>query len=146
MMFKYGEASLITRLVEGKFPDYKQIIPEKFETEGVFEHSDLLQGIKVTGLFSGQTSNDIRFEFNTKSGDTSLYAASSQVGKNTSKINGELKGETSQAIFNYRYLLDGLSVIKSADVKFLTNGSSGPGALRPTDNNDYTYVVMPIKQ
>ncbi|MFC1617977.1 DNA polymerase III subunit beta [Patescibacteria group bacterium] len=146
MMFKYGDANLITRLVEGKFPDYQQIIPEKFMTESEFDRQELLQGVKVTGLFAEQGANDIRFEFNPSSGQTSLYAASSQVGKNTSKLKGSLKGETSQAVFNYRYLLDGLAAIKSDKIKFLTNGSTGPGVLRPINGQDYTYVVMPIKQ
>jgi len=146
MMFQYNDANLVTRLVEGQFPDYKAIIPDSFQTESVFARDDLLQNIKVTGLFSREGANDIRFEFNTPAGETSLYAASSQVGKNSSKVKGKIKGDTSQAVFNYRYLLDGLAGIKSEKVKFDTNGSSGPGVLRPTDSKDYTYVVMPIKQ
>ncbi|MFC1721834.1 DNA polymerase III subunit beta [Patescibacteria group bacterium] len=146
MMFQYGDASLVTRLVEGQFPDYKQIIPDSFQTEAIFERQELLQNIKVTGLFSREGANDIRCEFNTANKETSLYAASSQVGKNTSQVKGKLKGETSQAVFNYRYLLDGLAGMKSQEVEFSTNGSSGPGVLKPVGSKDYTYVVMPIKQ
>lgn len=146
MMFQYGNASLVTRLVEGQFPDYKQIIPDSFQTEALFKRDELLQNIKVTGLFSREGANDIKFEFNPPAKETSLYAASSQVGKNTSKISGKIKGETSQAVFNYRYLLDGLTGIKSSEVEFKTNGSSGPGIIKPADSKDYTYIVMPIKQ
>jgi DNA polymerase III subunit beta len=146
MMFQYGNASLITRLVEGQFPNYKEIIPDSFQTEGLFKREELLQNIKITGLFSKIGANDIKFEFNIPAKETSLYAASSQVGKNNSKIKGGIKGETTQSIFNYRYLLDGLNGIKSAEVKFNTNGSSGPGIIQPADSKNYTYVVMPIKQ
>ncbi len=146
MMFQYNDASLVTRLVEGQFPDYKAIIPDSFQTEAGFKRDELLQNIKVTGLFSREGANDIRFEFNLPAKETSLYAASSQVGKNSSKLKGKLKGETSQSVFNYRYLIDGLAGIKSEEVRFDTNGSSGPGVLRPSGSKEYTYVVMPIKQ
>lgn len=146
MMFEYGDSSLVTRLVEGQYPDYKQIIPDNFQTQAVYDREQLLQSIKVTGLFSRVGANDIRFEFNVKAQTTALEASSSQVGQNTSKLKAKIKGETSEVIFNHRYLLDGLNCIKDEQVQFLTNSSSGPGVFKSTTKDGYTYVVMPIKQ
>lgn len=146
MMFEYGDSSLVTRLVEGQYPDYKQIIPDNFQTEALYDREQFLQGIKVTGLFAKAGANDLRFEFNVPAQTTSLEASSSQVGKNLSKIKAKIKGETSEVIFNYRYLLDGLNSLKTEQVVFLTNSSSGPGILRSSKADGYTYVVMPIKQ
>ncbi len=146
MMFEYGDSSLVTRLVEGQYPDYKQIIPDNFQTEALYDRDQLLQGIKVTGLFSREGANDIRFEFNVPAQITSLEASSSQVGKNNSKIKAKIKGETSEVIFNHRYLLDGLNCLKDEQVQFLTNSSSGPGVFKSAKKDGYTYVVMPIKQ
>lgn len=146
MMFKYGDATLVTRLVEGQYPDYKQIIPDSFQTEAVCNQKELGQSVKTTGLFSRDASNDIQFEFNVPAKEIVLTASSSQVGKNTSKFGCKMKGETSQVIFNHRYLLDGLAPLTSEEVNLFTNGSSGPGVLRGDDDKGYTYVVMPIKQ
>lgn len=146
MMFEYGDSCLVTRLVEGQYPDYKQIIPDNFQTEAVYDREQLLQGIKVTGLFARQGANDIRFEFNIPAQTTSLEASSSQIGKNISKIKAKIKGETSEVIFNYRYLLDGLNCLKTDQVFFMTNSSSGPGIFKSAKQEGYTYVVMPIKQ
>lgn len=146
MMFEYGDSSLVTRLVEGQYPDYKQIIPDSFQTQACYDRDQLLQSIKVTGLFAREGANDIRFEFNVPAQTTSLEASSSQVGKNTSKVKAKIKGETSDVIFNYRYLLDGLNCIKDEQVQFLTNSSSGPGVFKSSKKDGYTYVVMPIKQ
>lgn len=146
MMFEYGDSSLITRLVEGQYPDYKQIIPDTFQTEAVYDREQLLQNIKVTGLFAREGANDIRFEFNIPAQTTSLEASTSQIGKNISKLKAKIKGETSEVIFNYRYLLDGLSCLKDEQIMFLTNSSSGPGVLKSAKKDGYTYVVMPIKQ
>lgn len=146
MMFEYGDSSLVTRLVEGQYPDYKQIIPDNFQTQAVYDREQLLQSIKVTGLFARAGANDIRFEFNVPAQTTALEASSSQVGKNTSKLKAKIKGETSEVIFNYRYLLDGLNCLKDEQVQFLTNSSSGPGVLQSVKKDGYTYVVMPIKQ
>ncbi|EKD49647.1 MAG: hypothetical protein ACD_63C00081G0002 [uncultured bacterium] len=146
IMFQNSDISVVSRLVEGQYPDYKQIIPDKFNTEGIFKRDELLKGIKTTGLFAKHGSNDVKLEFNVPGGETILYASSSQVGKNFSKLKSKIKGETTEVIFNYRYLLDGLNNIDSEKVRLMVNGSSGPAAMKAESGSKYIYVIMPIKQ
>lgn len=146
IMFHFKDLDMVSRLIEGQYPDYKQIIPDNFQTKIIFAREDLVNSIKTISLFSRDGSQDIKFEFNSAKNETLLYASTSQVGKNSSKLEAKIEGETAEVIFNSKYVLDGLANIDSKNVIFESNGSNGPAVLREEKNKNYTYIIMPIKQ
>ena len=146
ILFAFDGVELISRVVDGKYPDYNQIVPDKFSTTCSCEINQLIPAIKAVSLFCKQGINDIRFSFDSKKGELVVASASSSAGASTAKLKADIKGDDNDIVFNYRYLLDGLNQIGGSEVMFKINNNSSPGLLQPSTSQNYLYLVMPIRQ
>jgi len=144
VLFNLGYAQIISRLIEGQYPDYQQIIPNDFQTQVIVNRSELINNIKVASLFSGKI-NDIKISVNPKKSFLEISAKDVDIGENKSKVEAEINGKQVEIIFNHKYLLDGLNNIYSDKVILGLNEESKPVVVRPVGDTSYTYVVMPIK-
>lgn len=142
ILFDLDEIQLISRLIEGQYPDYKQIIPQSFNTEIIINKQELQNSVKIASLFTGKV-NDVKIAASPKKIEVS--ALESEVGENRSQLNAEIKGEQVESLFNYRYFLDGLNNIQSEKVFLGFNGPANPVLLRAPNNFNYFYIIMPIK-
>ena len=151
IMFEYfleeishPQVQLISRLIEGEYPNYQEIIPKKYTTKIALNKDDFVAQIKSASLFSGKT-NQVRIKISKNSKKIEILNQDANLGEYQSFITGEIKGEPVDISFNYKFLLDGLFNIKSSEIVFELNGDSGPGVLKPVGDDSYIYVVMPIK-
>jgi len=146
ILIKTKTKELISRLINGEYPDYKQIIPQGTETEIIIQKDRLMNAIKLVSSFS-KRNNDIALK--TKDSDKVLevYSINQQVGENNYLIPIKLQGKNLKEIsFNWRYLNDGLKVITTKEVHMQLNGDAKPTVLKPSDSNSgYFYIVMPVK-
>jgi DNA polymerase III subunit beta len=145
VMFSLGETKLISRLIEGGYPDYAQIIPKNTGTQAVVDRASLLNAVKVASLFTKNGINDVSLGFDT-SGQIKVGAANSQVGEDESSVEADVNGAPAEIVFNWRYLLDGLSYINTKKVRLEVTSSAHPGLLKPAGDDQYQYLIMPIKQ
>lgn len=141
---KHPKTQLISRLIEGEYPSYEEIIPKKFKTEVVLPKKDFLNQIKIASLFSSKT-NEIKVKIDSKKEEITTESQSSDIGASKSKIKGQVKGEDLTIYFNYRFLEDGLSQIEGPDVVLKLNGQEGAVLIKGVDDDSYFYIVMPIK-
>ena len=144
IMFVFDGVELISRVIDGAYPDYKQIIPEKFITSAKCAKDKLIPAIKSAALFCKQGINDVRLSF--ANNEIVVAAASSGLGENIISVPAEISGEENDIVFNYRYLLDGLLNLGVQDLCLKINNNSTPGLLTPDKHDDYLYLIMPIKQ
>ncbi len=144
ILFNLGYTQLISRLIEGQYPSYQQIIPDKTTTQVVVDKRELISSIKMASLFSGKV-NDIKVIINPDKSNLEISSKSADVGENKSQIKAEIQGNNIEVFFNYRYVLDGLNNIFSDKVVIGLNDSSKPVVLKPVGDESYTYIVMPIK-
>lgn len=135
---------LVSRLIDGSFPDYKQLIPKDFKTKLIINKKELLDSVKISSVFSGKI-NDVKFSIDKESGDVSVIAKDFSAGENISKIKGEITGDSMDIVFNYKYVIDGLNGLVGERVFWGFNGPAQPSLLRVLDNKDYFYIVMPIR-
>lgn len=135
---------LVSRLIEGEYPDYKEIIPCEFKTQIVLSRQDFLNQIKTASLFSGKV-NEIKIKVDPSQGAIEVFAQNPDLGQIKSKIKAKVKGEKTEICFNHRFLTGGLSNMKTKEVIFCLNGEEEPGVLKPLDDKSFIYVVMPIK-
>lgn len=140
----HPQVQIVSRLIEGEYPNYKEIIPKKFKTQLILQKQEFLSQIKAASLFSGKI-NEIKLKTDPSQGILEIFAQNPDLGQSRSQIKGRIKGEKIGASFNYRFLVGGLSSIKSREVVFEMNGEEGPGTLRPAGDDSFVYVVMPIK-
>ncbi len=144
ILFTVDSVDLISRLINGHYPDYKQIIPEKIQTEILVERSELVRAVKASALFSKTGINDVNLQF---SKDKIIVSAfSGQSGESQVELEAEISGGNNEVIVNYRYFLDGLNNIEGDRVKIGVINNNTPCVLRPEKENNYLYIVMPIKQ
>ena len=140
----HPKVQLVSKLIEGEYPNYEAIIPKKYETQVVLLRSEFLNQIKSASLFSGKI-NEVRLKINPKKGELEINSQSPDFGKYQSNLAAKIKGKEIEISFNHRFLIDGLFQIKSPEVIFELTGEGGPAVLKPTQTEDYLYVVMPIK-
>ena len=146
ILFTLDQIEITSRLIEGNYPDYKQIIPEQEKTTIIVDKEEFVKVVKRAALFSKSGINDVNLEFNNDKQVIIIKSASSQVGENFNKQAAEISGENNNIVFNYRYLLDGLAAIGSNKVKIKIIDSASPGVFLGQESDDYLYIIMPIKQ
>jgi len=138
------QVQIISRLIEGEYPNYEEIIPKKFKTHVIVKRDELLNQIKAASLFSGKI-NEVKIKVNPESKELEIYANDPDIGESRSNIAAKIEGDAMEASFNYKFLTDGLLNIKSSEIVFDLSKEEGPCILKPVGDASYIYVVMPIK-
>jgi DNA polymerase-3 subunit beta len=146
ILFVIDNTELISRLIEGQYPDYKQIIPAAGKTSAVLSRAELIRAIKASALFSKSGINDINLDFPEGKNQVIVSSASGTTGENIVKIEAETKGIDNGIIINYQYLLDGLNNIGEETVKMEVIDGNTPCLIKPVGEKGYLYIIMPIKQ
>jgi len=146
VLFIFGSTELVSRLINGSYPDYQQIIPLNYKTRVLINKNELMRAIKASAIFSKAGVNDVALDFRAETRKITISSASSQVGESSVELNSEIEGDNNEIIINYRYFLDGLNNISSDMVKLDLVNSGTPCVLRPEKSDDYLYIVMPIRQ
>lgn len=145
ILFKFDNANMISRLLEGKYPDYKQIIPNKFETEAVINVSEIANAIRVAGLFVSASNNNIRLKTYPSSNVLEVSSEASEIGSNNTKVAAEIKGKELEVMYNHRYLSDGFSGIDGEKTILKINSEKLPTVLTSATDKDLLYVIMPVR-
>jgi len=144
----HPQIHLISRLIEGEYPNYQEIIPKKYETSVFFLKDEIINHIKSASLFSGKI-NEIKLKIDPKKNQVDFYSQSPDIGEYHSFLNVKVEGKPCEISFNYRFLLDGLLSIvskeKKPEVVLELINSEKPGVLRLKGDDSYLYLVMPIK-
>jgi DNA polymerase-3 subunit beta len=141
--FETENVYLVSRLIEGDYVDYEQIIPKGFKTKIHLQKQELMNAIKLSALFSSKI-NDIKITTNKKNSLLEVSAKDFELGENISEVPAKIEGEDVEILFNARQLLDGLSNLKENEVTFEMNDKHQPGFLRSQAQRDYFYIIMPL--
>lgn len=144
ILFKTPDTQIISRLIEGTYPNYEQLISERYDTNIILNRNDFYNTVKIASLFSSKI-NDIRLRIIPKKSLVEIFAQNVEIGEHSSELTGEITGKELEIIFNYKYLLDGLNNINSEKILLGLNGEVSPGILKPVGDSSYVYVIMPIK-
>jgi DNA polymerase-3 subunit beta len=152
VVFHTEQVDLVSRLIEGSFPNYRQIIPREHTTRAVVETKEFAGVIKSAALFARDSSNISRLKVNPGGSDglepgaVTVEATAEDLGDNVGTINAAVDGPELQIIFNVKYLADVLAVIDTPEVAFEVTSATRPGVIRPVGSSsaDYTYVIMPM--
>jgi DNA polymerase-3 subunit beta len=129
-----------SKLIEGEYPNYQEIIPKKFKTKVHLGREEFLSQIRTASLFSGKI-NEIKL--NIKEGEVEILSQNPDYGEFKSKIFSKTEGESISISFNYKFLIEGISSFEEREFDFLFTDPEGPAILKPSE--DYFYILMPIK-
>lgn len=145
ILFYFQETKLISRVVQAEFPNYKEIIPKNFKTKTILERESLIRVIKGIAPFSKTGVNDVSFEFFPDKSKIILSSLNSQVGESKIEVKGDVSGEKNNLSFNYRYLLDGLTSLSTPELSFEIIDDASPSVIKPFPEENFLYLIMPIK-
>ncbi|MFH1426896.1 MAG: DNA polymerase III subunit beta [Candidatus Kerfeldbacteria bacterium] len=148
-LFVAPDVEITTKLIEGTFPDYEQIIPKQEHTKTVVDRAELVKAAKAASLFSKSGIHDLNMHFSPEKQVVTLTTVNNQVGENVSKVEAEITGDSNNIIFNYRYLLDGANQIPTKKMAINLIDNVSPGIIQPhgeDESGQYLYIIMPIKQ
>lgn len=150
VLFHTPNLDLVSRLIEGAFPPFRQIIPKESTTRAVVETKEFAAAVKSAALFARDSSNIARVKINAPSegseetGTITIEATAEDLGDNVSTVNAAVDGPELQIIFNVKYLADVLNTIDTPEVALEASSAMKPGVLKPVGPHDQTYVIMPM--
>jgi DNA polymerase-3 subunit beta len=143
--FRINDAEIISRLIDGNFPDYRQLIPASSDTIVTIDKSDFVRITKIAGLFARESGGSVTLTADDEKKTMSIHSIASQLGENTSEAEADVKGN-GQVTLNSRYLAEALSVVEGDTVSFSFSGKLSPCVLKTTDGDtNYYHIIMPLK-
>jgi len=143
ILIKTESTELVSRLIEGSFPDYSSIIPHEFDAEIVVNHEELVGAIKLAGVF-GQKNSEVKIKIHTNKKAIEISSADQSLGENNHILPAKIKGDTEDVFFNWRYLGDSMKGIKTEDVLLGLQNEAKPALIRSTSDGSYFYILKPI--
>ena len=139
--FKIGELTLTSRLIEGEFPNYRQLLPDQHESRLTISRQQLLDAVRRVGLLARDTT-PVRLEFNALG--VKLSSSSPDLGQAVETVEARYEGEDLTVAFNPQYLADGLTAADGEMIRLDVRDGLKPGVVRG-DGDEFTYLVMPVR-
>jgi len=136
---------LTSRIIDGVFPDYRQIIPKEFKTEAVVLKQDLLNALKLSNIFSDKF-NQVNLTIKPKEKIFELSSQNNDIGENKTYLDATTSGENIALSFNYKYFFDCLQSINTDSVSIKLNEASKPITISGVSDNTFTYLIMPMNR
>ncbi len=140
----HPEINIISRLIDGVYPNYKEIIPKSYKTKVLFLKQDFLNKIKTANYFSGKNS-EVQLEIIPNKNKIKIFSKDTEIGEYESFLLTEVEGDPIKISFNARFFLDGINSIKSQEIIFEIKDENSAGVLRSPSDDSYFYIVMPIR-
>jgi DNA polymerase-3 subunit beta len=141
-VFRAGSVTVATRLIEGQFPNYRQLLPESYEHDVRVSRSELLE---VTRRVSQLAQRNAPLKLAFSSGELTVAAETPDVGDAVESIPVSFEGEPLEIGFNAEFLKDGIESIEGNELLLRLISPLRPGLLQPVDGEDFSYLVMPIR-
>ena len=143
LIFRKDRATLVTRLIEGQFPDYQGVIPKEHKVTATVAHEGLLRALRRVSLLSNEKTRPVRIDFDTQ--QLTLCSNTPELGEATDQIPTDYQGDNLTIGFNARYLMEALAVTTENDVCLELTDAVNPVILRPSGSETFFYVIMPMR-
>jgi DNA polymerase-3 subunit beta len=133
-----------TRLIEGEYPEYEEIIPKEFNTQATFLKEEFLNQLRIAGIFSGKT-NEVRLKILPKENKILISSQSPNLGRYQGGVRAKITGKEIEIAFNWKFLQEGIVESGKSEIELSLTNSDGPAIIRGTEEKNYFYCLMPIK-
>jgi DNA polymerase-3 subunit beta len=142
-VFELGQVRLTTRLIEGEFPNYKQLIPSSYPNRLVVGREPLLDAVKRVKLLVKDAMTPVRISLRPEG--IQLTVITQDWGQATEDVDAKYEGAEMTVAFNPQYLIDGVEAITGDDIQLETVDALKPATIRPTEDRSYLYLLMPVR-
>lgn len=151
IFFQVDNIRIVSRLINGKYPEYRQIIPQQFTTKILMEKDSALRAVKIAGIFTNTKTGEVKFSIDAKKNEVTIQSKAEEVGENSTILKAEVDGSSQEIVFNPRYMTDGLQALSTPEFVLLMNSGTSAAVIRMVQGDEkeeissYTYIIMPIK-
>lgn len=142
--FRLGEVEVTSKLVDGSFPDYRQLIPKESEIDVELERDELVRITKLAALFAREVGGSVMCTTSVEDKTFAIAAVANELGENKSEISTAVEND-GKVTLNSRFLLDVLNVLDGKTVKFGFSNKLDPVVLRSETDKNYVHIIMPLK-
>jgi DNA polymerase III subunit beta len=145
ILFHLEGVDLVSRLIDGQFPNYQQVLPTSHATRAVADRDELLKAVRLSALIASSAANVVKLSLVAEGPGSITIAAAADVGDATGEVEAAVEGDAVQIAFNARYLQEALQNVDADQLALEFSGPLSPGVLRPTSDEDYVHVIMPVR-
>jgi len=142
-IFKTEQTIVVVRLLEGEYPDYKQVVPKENDKHIIIERKDFIGALRRAQVIASEKGEGVKFAI--RGGAMEIRTGGPDVGNVQEEIKIDYQGDKLDVSFNARYLLDVLNIMDTEKVRLELKEELSSGLLRPVDGEDYLYVIMPMR-
>ena len=145
VLFHLDGIDLVSRLIDGQFPNYQQVMPQTHATRAVIDREELLRAVRPAALIAHESANIVKLQIG-GDGETGVtVSANAEVGDHVGQVEAEVEGDGTTIAFNARYLADVLTNVAAEQFAIELNGPLSPGVFKPIGDDQYVHVVMPVR-
>ncbi len=145
VLFHLEGVDLVSRLIDGQFPNYQQVLPQSHNTRAVLDREELLRAVRPAALIAHESANIVKLQIG-GDGDAGItVSANAEVGDHVGAVEAAVEGDATTIAFNARYLADVLTNVDADSFALELNGPLSPGVFKPIGDDRYVHVVMPVR-
>ena len=144
VLFHLEGVDIVSRLIDGQFPNYAQVLPASHTTRAVFDREELLRAVRPAALIASSSANIVKLQVGGE-GSGVTVTANAEVGDYSGDVEATVEGDGTTIAFNARYLNDVLSNVNADRFALELNGPLSPGVFKPIGDDAYVHVVMPVR-
>lgn len=148
VLFHSDNVDMVSRLIDGKFPDYQRIIPKQYTTRAAMDRDSFLRAARQASVFATSSANIVKMTLDAGAefgpGKMTLSANAAEVGDNKTELEGQINGEGGQIALNVKFLQDALNAIRTPQIAFEMQTKAAPGVFRPIGDDSLLVIVMPM--
>lgn len=145
ILFHLDGIDLVSRLIDGQFPNYQQVLPASHTTRAILDREELLRAVRPAALIAHESANIVKLQIGTNSEAGITVSANAEVGDHVGQVEASVEGDGTTIAFNARYLADVLTNVSAEQFALELNGPLSPGVFRPIGDDQYVHVVMPVR-
>ena len=145
IQFRLEGVELVSRLIDGQFPNYQQVMPQSYSTRAVLDRDELLRAVRPAALIAHESANIVKLQIGAGAEAGVVVSANAEVGDHVGQVEAAVEGDGTTIAFNARYLADVLTNVTVEQVAVELNGPLSPGVFKPIGDDRYVHVVMPVR-
>jgi DNA polymerase-3 subunit beta len=145
ILFHIDGVDLVSRLIDGQFPNYQQVMPKSWTTKAIVDRDRLLQAVRLASFIVSNTANIVKLHIGREAAAGLTVTSAADIGDNQGEIDAQVEGDGTTIAFNARYLIEVLANVPVDQFSLELNGPLSPGVFRPVGAEQYVHVVMPVK-
>jgi DNA polymerase-3 subunit beta len=145
LTFEWANQRLTSRLLEGQYPNYRQLIPRQFSRQMTVERRVFVGALERIAVLADQKNSIVKLEMSNAQQELVLSVDAADVGSGRESVAAQISGEDLEIAFNVKYLLEGLKALNTNEIQMQFNTSTSPSIVTPLGGTKMTYLVMPVQ-